>query len=218
MDWDTAPGVAPGEAEVAQEPSTQEELKRLCELMAEQRAHLERLVKAQEQTEADNDNAEGLLELMFQGDESLALDVVAGLRPDALMNMSDPAGMTPLHWAVRMGSLKLVFAILDKAPQLCDKATNMGRAPPHWTPLMVLADQGVGQNPHHHQMGSALIHQMSVNGLQTRGGTLATATFGGGAWTHPPDQKDHVAAQRLRRQEPGEESFGDGKQPRLFLL
>ena len=144
---------------------------------------------------------------------------IGGLRPDALLNMSDQAGMSPLHWAVRMGSLKLVFAILAKAPQLCDKASNMGRAPPHWTPLMILADQGVGQNLHHHQMASALVHQMSVNGLQTRGGTLTTVSRLAAARGHIHLLKKVLwRLNKNRRQEPDEESFGDGEQPRLFLF
>ena len=77
--------------------------------------------------------------------------MVKGLRPDALLNMADPSGMTALHWAVRVGSLRLVFALLEKAPDLAGRPTQIGR-----NPLMILAEQPLAANPHHHQMAAAL--------------------------------------------------------------
>ena len=111
------------------------------------------------ESRAEGELGEGLLELISQGQEHDAAAIIRAMRPDALMQVSDPAGMTPLHWGVRVYSLDVVFALLDKVPEMADKPTNLGRNPPRWTALMVLADQGSGQNPHHVQMGAALVHQ-----------------------------------------------------------
>ncbi|CAE7538303.1 unnamed protein product [Symbiodinium sp. CCMP2592] len=186
-DWgdaDDPSGVSPGGAqeELPQpEPSNREEFRRLMELLEEQQRHL---ISLMAQREAESQDAQarqetagmGLIEAIFNQEEDLALALIKSLRPGSIENMADPAGMTPLHWAVRTQSLSILWAILEKTPGLADRPTSIGRLPPHWTPLMVLADQGKNQNPVHVQMASALVRHMSINGLQCRGGTLATVS------------------------------------------
>ena len=155
-----------------EEPNTREEVRRLCQLMTEQQRHMTQLLARQTESEV----SDGLLGLIFNGQEAEALNMVRNLRPAALANMADPSGMNALHWAVRTASLPLVFALLEKAPQLANGTTGIGRNPPHWTPLMILADQTRSANPNHQQMTSALCSHMSLNALMTRGGTLATVS------------------------------------------
>ena len=155
---------------------SKEELKRLCDLLSEQQEHMKQLLARQLHAAEIQDAAEGLLNLIFHGRHDEALVCVKGLRPDALLNMVDPAGMNALHWAVRVPSMELVFALLEKAPQLAEKATSVGRAPPHWTPMMILADQPLASNAHHRQMASILVSHMSLNALSTRGGSLGTVS------------------------------------------
>ena len=172
-----APEVREGSegAQDLEEPASKEELRRLCELLTEQQRHMTQLLQQQVESEV-SDQAEGLLGLIFNNQEETALDMVKGLRPDALLNMADPTEMTALHWAARVGSLRLVFALLEKAPDLAARPTQIGRNPPHWTPLMILAEQPLAANPHHHHMAAALCSHMSVTALMTRAGTLGTVS------------------------------------------
>ena len=171
-DDDSGAGVAPGDEELEQ-PSTHEELQRLCELMAQQQAHLTQLLESR-QTTGQDDRETGLLDMILRNDEAGALAMVRSLRSDVLASVQDLAGMTALHWAVRVGSLSLVFAILEKTPQLADRPTTVGRSPPHWTALMVMADQSY--RPHHRQMAAALVSHMSQTALSVRAGTLSTVS------------------------------------------
>ena len=122
-------GVAPGDApDALPEPTSSEELRRLCDLLQEQQLHLTRLMESR----AEGEEGEGLLELISQGQEHDAVAIIRAMRPAALLQVSDPAGMTPLHWGVRVYSLGVVFALLDKVPEMADKPTNLGRLPPHY--------------------------------------------------------------------------------------
>lgn len=167
---------------------TKEEASRLTNLLTEQTQMLEGVLsslQAEERKKTEDSAGDTALDAIVRGDEDGCLEFVAKARPDQIEAIADPAGMTLLHWACRQHAVRLVFAILAKCPTMSDRPTKAGRNPPHWTPLMVLADQPVATQSRVgprwqediskcRQIAAVLVNHMTQTGLMTRGGTYST--------------------------------------------
>lgn len=169
---DDAVALGAGLDEIGQK-STSEEMARLTDLLAEQQAFLQKMQQEAEDRkllEADK----FLLDDIHHGRTEAALGKIERMRPEQLQAISDLAGMTALHHAVRSGNLPLVFALSERAPELANVATKIERTPPCWTALMILADKGPRQcDP---QMCAVLAASMSAAGLNIRSGTYSNVS------------------------------------------
>ena len=159
------------------ENSTSEEMARLVELMAEQQSFLQQLLQESAERQAESNrlrSLEALLEQVMQEQGDAAVATIGGMRPADLLEARDLAGMTALHWAAKLGLRPVVFRLLDKCPELANVATSWYRQPPHWTPLMIIADQPPARLDE--RLAHTIASSMSQEGLNVRSGTYATAT------------------------------------------
>ena len=157
--------------------ASSEEMARLVELMSEQQTFLQQLLQESAEKQAETDRRrmlDSLLEQVMQEQTDSALSTISAMRPQDLSEAKDLAGMTALHWATKMGNRTVVWHLLDRAPDLANVPTSWHRQPPHWTPLMLLADLAPASVDM--QVAKALAASMTVDGLNVRSGTYATAT------------------------------------------
>ena len=158
-------------------PALSEEVARLLELMGEQQQFLQKMLDhaaERQEKEEQASTRDWLLQNIMSGGQAESLRVIASLRPNDLRDIRDLAGMTVLHWAVRVADREVVQQILSRAPDLANIPTHLQRQPPGWTPLMILADKPPKEFDN--SMALALCASMSAEGLNVRSGTYATAT------------------------------------------
>ena len=171
-----------------QQPVSQEEAQRLTDLLEEQKKLLETVVAEQEASKLARETQQSgheALDAVAQGRVGDCIDWVDAARPEQVREVVDANGLNLLHWAVRENCLQLVFRLLAKCPDLANRTTKPSRTPPSWTPLMMLAQNQVPNEAMGRvnferadtclrQMSQALVNHMSLQGLQTRGGSYAT--------------------------------------------
>ena len=92
--------------------ATLEETSRLCQLLLEQRDHLQQLL------DQDAGAAGNLLGAILAGQETKALELISKARPDQLAAMRDGSGKTPLHLAVRLQKVELAWALRQRPCRL----------------------------------------------------------------------------------------------------
>ena len=152
------PGFQPGEdldSFLNRKGLSQEEAARLFDLMLDQEKHLRSLLASAASasgqdaasrvptasgqdgapatgTAAASGQGDRLLELIIgQGAnwEPSALQMLASMRPGVICEIRDTVGFTVLHHAVKAKSLALVFAILQKVPDLANVPSYATRTP-----------------------------------------------------------------------------------------
>lgn len=161
--------------------SSAEEIQRLSELLASHRNQLQKVVEHQEAKDKDASAAGEVLDLLMAQNWDKALEAISGLRPEQLEHIQDYSGMTVLRHAVRSHKLELVMKIVETCPPLANRCTSPHRQPGHWTPLMILSNMpapppGSHEAEAHSHIGYLLCQHMSLDGLNVRGTTWATAT------------------------------------------
>eukprot|EP00971_Amphidinium_carterae_P093708 1854518-Amphidinium_carterae.1 len=133
-----------------------EELKRSQEVVQESSnatsQQLAEMIRTLQETKA---LTERVLEQNGEASTQAASEVITAVMEDRLQEASgrvgqmsvaqvgairDVAGMTLVHHAVRAGSYRMVWEILQKCPDLANAATHARGPPSHWTALMVLCD------------------------------------------------------------------------------
>ena len=157
--------------------SQDEEMKRLYELLSEQKALLQRMADAKTEKDAQDELGAKLQEAILSNSAE-ALKIVQGLRPGQLETIRDANGMSPLHAAVKMLNTDLVWAIIEKCPGLVNVPSRTDRNPAHWTPLMTLCDmpKPADGDSRHFQIGASLVHNMSRDALNNRASNWTTAS------------------------------------------
>ena len=158
-------------------PAVSEEVSRLLELMGEQQQFLQKMLdhaSVRQEKEEQASMRDWLLQNIQSGGQAESLRVIASLRPNDLRDIKDLAGMTALHWAVRVSDREVVQQILNRVPDLANIPTHLQRQPPQWTPLMILADKPPAE--YDNAVAMALCAAMSAEGFNVRSGTYATAT------------------------------------------
>ncbi|CAJ1341167.1 unnamed protein product [Effrenium voratum] len=157
--------------------SQDEEMKRLYELLSEQKALLQRMADAKTEKDAQDELGAKLQEAILSNSAE-ALKIVQGLRLGQLETIRDANGMSPLHAAVKMLNTDLVWAIIEKCPGLVNVPSRTDRNPAHWTPLMTLCDmpKPADGDSRHFQIGTSLVHNMSRDALNNRASNWTTAS------------------------------------------
>ena len=128
---------AEGQLEQFSKQSSAAEMARLVELLSDQRAFLEKMQRESEAREAAEVDMK-LLEDIHQGRTDMAIVKIENMLPEQLLSLGDVAGMSALHHAVRASNLRVVWALLERAPALAKSVTNLNRTPPGWSALMIL--------------------------------------------------------------------------------
>ena len=157
--------------------SSPEEIQRLSELLTSHKSNLEKMLEQQEAKEKEVSAAGEVLDYLMREDWDQATSAIEKLRPEQLEAMADYSGMTVLYHAVRSRRLPLVLQICEKCPSLANRTTLPQRQPGHWTPLMIFANLAGGpQADQDRDIGYLLCQHMSLDGLNVRGTTWATAS------------------------------------------
>ena len=118
--------------QVLDKDMSSEEQTRLLALLCEQYQQLVGLLTPP-RAPVENDSSSRLINHLLENEQPAASAVISSMRPQELLQCKDAAGLTALHFAVRLKSTRLVWEILEKAPELANVPTFASRTPPRFS-------------------------------------------------------------------------------------
>ena len=153
----------------------------MSDLLCSHKNQFEKVLAQQEAKEKQETTLGEVMSALMQGAWATAKALLDPLRPEEVEQMVDYGGMTVLHHAVRSLDLDFVLSICTKCPTLVNKATLPHRQPGHWTALMILANMKTPpamsvEEEAESEIGYLLCQHMTLDALNCRGSTWATAT------------------------------------------